>query len=279
VSKLANSAGNARWPRRGTLGVLAHNIPFYSDAVRNELGLMPALFAAAAVIWFLMSREKRGNALYLAWALAAFLEVWFLPPYDIRYLFFAYPALAVLSAAALLRISSGLLSPGLAWAPPVAAAVIWLILGHSVPSVVLRGPSEAAAAAVAAHPQRVVYCGRFNGLFIFAMRSLDPALRTAVIRGDKLPASDLLPARFEDFAHRYGVTHVVLERRPVSRKWDALYASPSPSMELLEELPMESNDPLLSGRLRLFRFKNPSPQPESTLTLKTLGGRLDADLE
>jgi hypothetical protein len=159
----------------------------------------------------------------------------------------------------------------------VAAAS--LIAGHTVPPVFLRGPSEAAAAVVAGHPERVVYCGRFNGLFIFAMRSLDPGLRVAVIRGDKLPASELTPAEFEKFAHRYGVTHVVVERRAIPKSWDTLYSSPSPSMELLQELPLDSNDPALSGRLRIFRFNNPSPHPESTLTLRTIGGRLDADLE
>src|SRR3712207_7923897 len=50
---------------------------------------------------------------------------------------------------------------------------------------------------------------RSNGAFIFAVRGLDPGLRTIVLRGEKLPKRTFAPDEFESFAHRYGIQYVV----------------------------------------------------------------------
>jgi hypothetical protein len=280
LTRLARSTGgtgdNPVWLEGGPLDIVARNVPFYAHAMRDELSLAGALFVTAAFVW-LLARRREGNSLYLAWALAVFLEVWSLRPFDQRYLLFAYPALAAIAAVALFRLS-GLLLPRRSWVIPAALAAWWAIGGLSQRVGYLRGPAEAAATIAAERAERVVYCGRANGQFIFRLRSLDPAARTIVLRGDKLPPSIFTPAEFEKFAHAYGISHVVIERRAREIAWNELYDSPSPSMELLREFPIESSEWRFRGYLRVFRFKNPSAHPESTLKLKTLGGGIDAEL-
>ncbi|HVX65419.1 MAG TPA: hypothetical protein VHA11_02395, partial [Bryobacteraceae bacterium] len=128
------------------------------------------------------------------------------------------------------------------------------------------------------HAQRILYCGRSNGNFIFALRSLDRKRETATIRGDKLPRALFAPGEIEKFAHEYGVNYLVLERSAIPRAWDALAEAAPSSFQFVKDLPLASSDNWLNGRLRVFRFLNPSPTPESTLRLKASGVDLNADL-
>jgi hypothetical protein len=139
--------------------------------------------------------------------------------------------------------------------------------------VFLKGPSDAARTVLAASPGRVLYCGRSNGSFIFSVRSLSDHSRITVIRGDKLPSEIFLPEHFEDFAHEYGIEQIVLERNDAERRrWDDLFSKPSPSMELVSEIPMVSSEPVLNGKLRVYRFTRPSPTPKHEVTLRMMNG-------
>jgi hypothetical protein len=118
----------------------------------------------------------------------------------------------------------------------------------------------------------VLYCGLTNGNFIFTVRSLDPQLHTVVIRGDKLPETIFSPEEFEDFAHRYGINYIVLEHAPNppagwTAPWEQLRTQPTPSMIFEREIPLTSSTTEYNGELRIYRFTNPSPTPESTLKL------------
>jgi hypothetical protein len=163
-----------------------------------------------------------------------------------------------------------------AWTVPAGAALAWAAVNLLTPARFLHGPQDAAALVVRDSPRRILYCGRANGAFIFSIRALNVPPNALVIRGDKLAASVFPGAQFEKFAHDFGVTHVVIEHRALTRPWDALFERPSPSMTLVGEFPLASSDPLLMGTLRVYRFQNPSPNPENTLRLKLLSG---ADLE
>jgi hypothetical protein len=207
-----------------------------------------------------------------------FLVAFLMPPYDYRYVFFGYAALVVVVCSVSFEAAKRLLSPRLAWTAPAVLAALWFSTHITTRPAFLHGPAEAARLMAPARPERILYCGRSNGNFIFALRALDRKRETATIRGDKLPRALFAPGAFEKFAHEYGVNYVVLERSSIPRPWDALaYAAP-PSFQLVEDLPLTSSDAWLNGRLRVLRFLNPSPTPESTLRLKAAGVELDADL-
>jgi hypothetical protein len=131
----------------------------------------------------------------------------------------------------------------------------------------------------AAGPERVLYCGRTNGTFIFSVRSIAGGRHVAVLRGDKLPAKFFAPDAFEMFAHEYGIQQVVLERNKVERRaWDKLFDSPPPGFELVREITLDSSEENLSGALRVFRFANPSSTPKSAVRIKMMSGaELDTD--
>ena len=99
-----------------------------------------------------------------------------------------------------------------------------------------------------------------------------------MIRGDKLPPEMFTPSRFEKFAHDYGVEYVILEHTIIRRPWDALVKQAPQSFALVKDVPLASSDDKLNGTLRVFRFANPSPNPESTLKLRALGSPIETDL-
>jgi hypothetical protein len=216
--------------------------------------------------------------LYLAWVLAVSIELLFLPPYDSRYLFFMQPALIILAYAALCRLSELVLRPSRAWLIPSAVVVAMVVLNVARVPVFLQGPSTAASLAVGDGDNRILYFGRTNGPFIFALRTLDPKLESVVIRGDKLPSELLQADRFETFAYDYGVNFVILEQTNRTVVWDELLASPTRSMHWQADIPLRCTFPDRSGTLHIYRFTNPSPNPKQTLHMEKGIYRQDIDL-
>jgi hypothetical protein len=196
---------------------------------------------------------------------------------DERYLFFVVAPLAVIAFAALERLSRAVLGPARAWLPPVAIAAVFAAVGLAQPAPFLRGPEEAVRTIAGGEAARILYCGRSNGAFIFGLRAVDQDLRKTVIRGDKLPKDTFTPANLEQFAHRFGLNYILLERTSRHRPWDGLFDAPGPSMVLVREVPISSSDPLSNGRVRIFRFTNPSPNPEDSLKFPVW--RIGRDLE
>ncbi len=274
--------GNRQWPPFRPLPILSHNVPYYADVMREEFGAAGVVLIAIAILAALAMLRGRGvsreNVPYLAWAACVFAVAFLMPPYDFRYIFFAYPALAIVVSSVLHRAGLRLLPAKFAWTLPAALAAAWFATHITTSPYFVRGPAETAKLLAPVHAERILYCGRSNGNFIFALRALDPELRSATIRGDKLPRGIFQDGAFEKFAHDYGIQFVVMERSLVQRPWDRLFESAPESFELVRELPLSSSDRLMNGRLRVFRFSNPSPTPLGTLELRALGMKLDAEL-
>jgi hypothetical protein len=138
----------------------------------------------------------------------------------------------------------------------------------------LHGPAQAAAGVVTGSPSRILYCGKTDGSFIFAVRCLDPEIRTVVIRGEKLPASTFNISEFENLAHRYGINYIILEHGPDYRSgsyspapWDSLRTAALPNLELKQVIPLTSSSfkESFKGSLYVYRFTNPSRNPENLL--------------
>jgi len=269
--KLNWTGTNHTWPRLAFADLFASHLEFYADGLLQTFGVLPCLIAAVAISLCLAVRRWRAKYLaltrmYFAWIVSVFVILFAIQPQDIRYAFFAYPPLVVVGVSALVLILSE-------WIPERRLSYLLAILGvlwaavHFQSPQFLRGPSDAARAVVTGNAQRVLYCGRTNGSFIFAVRTLDPSLQTVVIRGDKLPPELFQAARFEEFAARYGIKRIVLEQTPVPVSWDLLLMQPSASMRLERDIPLVSSTAANNGRLRIYRFINPDPNPRSTITL------------
>jgi len=265
---------------------LLRNLWFYLRALRGWFGLVPIVVAAIAFAYFfLLKRRAQLRAptitLYLVWALAVFLVLLPLRGFDTRYLFFLVPALVVAAYTALLSISESIRQASGVY---VVTVVLIFFVGWNLASAkwYLLGPSEAAKAIINGQPSRVLYCGTTNGAFIFSARSLDPQLRSIIIRCEKLPQDIFAPDKFEQFANRYGINYVVLEHTNLTQwgrgmAWDQLRSRPTASMILDREIPMTSSEPDLNGDLRIYRFTNPARDPEDflKLNLPKIGGQFD----
>lgn len=280
VQKLSPFTQNSGWPKTTLVETVTVNVPYYLRELTEEFGLIATVIVLAGVAFAAVRRRPGTCALYAAWAVTGLGLVAVLPPRDPRYLFFIYPAMLVLGYTLLAELGKRLLGERRAWALPATAAAAWILLFAHIPNVYLRGPSEAARLVAAASPERVLYCGRTNGTFIFSVRSMAGRRNVAVLRGDKLPAGIFDPKAFEAFAHDYGIQHVVLERNKVERRaWDKLFDSPPPGLELVREIALDSSEENLSGALRVFRFANPSSNPKSTVKIRMMSGEeLDTDL-
>jgi hypothetical protein len=273
----ASTVGNAS--RSMGSKIFIHYLQFYKNGILEELGILPVALIAAAFVAFRFAprREKTDkpvNAIYLAWSFASLLSLLLSWHYATRYLFFVYPALIVLGYVALFRLCSLFLPPTRVWYIPAAFAGLYIVFHLNTSFTFLHGPSQAAQCVVTGLPNRVLYCGQTDGSFIFSVRSLDPALKTVVIRGEKLPASTFVTDEFETFAHRYGINYIVLEQTAeysswtsaeAPKAWNLLRLSPSPSMVLEHVIPLTSSRKFFNGNLHVYRFTNPSPTPESLI--------------
>jgi hypothetical protein len=262
--------------------VVLTNLLFYAGALLHETGYAFGVGAGVALIVAAarsaVRRPKRPtDELYVSWALSALGVLLAMSVCDERYLFFVVAPLAVITFAALERLSRAVLGPARAWLPPVAIAAVFAAVGLAQPAPFLRGPEEAVSTIAGGGSARILYCGRSNGAFIFGLRAVDQDLRKTVIRGDKLPKDTFTPANLEQFAHRFGLNYILLERTSRHRPWDGLFDAPGPSMVLVREVPISSSDPLSNGRVRIFRFTNPSPNPEDSLKFRVW--RIGRDLE
>ena len=272
------SGANAGWPQSNVWDRLAHNTAFYAEAAWARLGPIPAVLialAAAALVLLEFATDKKpawrsGNSLYVAWAAAAVAPLLVLPAYDYRYLLYVQAPLIVVAYSLLLRLGTLVGAGRRAYALPVVTACAWALVQLRAPATWIKGPTEAVDEIFrAGAPRRVMYCGESNGSFIFAVRCRSKGSGTAVIRGDKLSDSTFTPEAMEQFARRYGVEFIVLERSSrVTWPWHRLRATPAPSMVLEREIDLSSSHATLNGDLRVYRFLNPSPQPEKSLTLR-----------
>jgi len=160
----------------------------------------------------------------------------------------------------------------------IFVTIIYFVFHITFSHSFLYGPSQAASHVITGSPTRILYSGQTDGNFIFAARSLDPDLKTVVLRGEKLPASTFTADEFERFAHRFGINYIVLEQtarnqyswfgRITTTAWNQLISSPAPSMVLERVLPMSSSLKSFNGKLYIYRFTNPSPTPENILTTR-----------
>lgn len=272
LSVFIHSTGmNQTWPHRTLNKTMTANWAFYYDSSCIQIGVAATLLLGILVPVLLFSPDRfrqpfRRDYLYVSWLIAEIAVILPLGAFDERYLFFAYPPMIVLICSALFFLSQKLL-PGIP--QPVLPAVLvfgWLLFfSHSKPNY-LAGPSQVAETLTQAHASRILYCGRSDGSFIFAWRSLHSLPNTTVIRGDKLPADTFAGNNIEQFANRYGVEYVVMEKTAEDQPWNSLHPD-SGHLLLKTTVPLLSSRPRRSGYLSVYRLAHPTSHPEDRLDM------------
>jgi len=266
LTALAGAGDNRQWDPINFVIPFQH-LAFYAGGLARENGIVAAVLAGSALL-FPLVRPTARNHLYLAWAVSSLALLLVMPPVVERYLFFTYPALAVLACDAGRRLLPSAL-PGYARTIAGCAAILLAAFFWLRPPEFVRGPGRAAALVMQNHPARILYCGFNDGDFLFAVRELDPGAKTIVIRGDKLPRETFTPQAMERFARDYGVEYIVIERIHYPRKWTRLAEDPAPSMQWLASVRVASSMHFENGETKVFRFLRPSPTPKTTLQVRS----------
>jgi hypothetical protein len=278
VSRAANSESSVAWDQKTPEGIfsLAGYIWLRLAAYSRgyvETGAVPAVvFAFALAAYFPLRRRIEAFAkcdLYVAVILSSVGLLALMPFVETRYLFYTLPAVSVLACTLVREIGRLVFSSKYAWTAPAALALLSLGLYHRAPDR-MTGPSRAAQFVLGAKTRRVLYCGRFNGDFIFDVRASEPDTGLAVVRGDKLAgivrAPDLV-----SFARKFGIDRVVLESHPAAYSQpsfcEALGGNPPAELALEREVPIEANRDSLRGRIRIYRVPGAMAHPEDLLVL------------
>ncbi|MGH7415579.1 MAG: ArnT family glycosyltransferase [Candidatus Rokuibacteriota bacterium] len=285
VSRLVQAGSNRTWTTRPIHEIVPHHVGVYSSALLHQLGWIATGLVAAALLAYGVRKLTRrqaepANDFSVAWAGAAVGLILVLGPSDARYLVYAYPPLIVLGLALVHDVVAPRASARLASAGLVAVALLVAVPNLPRRADFVQGYNEAARAVKSSSPRRVLYCGPWNGSFIFAMRVADPAGDTAVIREDKMRAMADGPEQMEQFLHAYGVESVVLEDSALHGGCDVLRALSSGSLALQTQIAIVSSDSRRNGRLLVYRFNNASPAPLGILKMPSavLPGGIQVDM-
>ena len=273
------------------------------------LGQLPDLLswpllalAAVGIVVAVMALASRGRAggrspssghadgvLYVAWFVVVYLALSAIDLKEARHATLLLPPLLIAAGIALDRLPGR--AAGLAGAAAVAvvAALTWF----TAPVPAVAGYAEAAARISAVSPPGsvVLFSGKRDGSFIFAMRTLDrPDLAT--LRSDKLLLSvavrrelgvaqkDYSAAEIGDLLDRAGVQYVVAQDDfwtdlPVmARLQDVLR---SDQFEEIGRIAVDANVPVEDHVLRLLRNRHPVATGERriTLDLPIIGRRIE----
>ena len=286
VSGLIQAGSNKTWTTKPIRETLPHHIGLYSGVLLHQLGwIATGLVAVAALAYVVRKLTRRqaepANDFYVAWLGAAIGLVLVLKPSEPRYLIYGYPPLIVLGFTFVHDLLAPRVSTLVRSATLVAVALLVAVPNLSRPAYFVQGYNEAVRAVKSSGPRRVLYCGPWNGSFIFAMRVADPAGDTGVIREDKVRAMAKQPEQMERFLHLYGVESVVMEDSALDGGCDAIRALSSSSLVLQAQIAIVSSDRQRHGWLLVYRFADPSPVPARVLMLPSdvLPGGIQVEMD
>ena len=272
------------WRQSAFLARLTDNLSRYGQIIATPAASGLILFLAAIAIVIAWHTRRNGlrlvvHPLYVAWVAAVAVILLVVPAADERYLWFAYPAACIILVSLTDRFLRVVLPIPAGKCLLVCAASGFLIANATKPRPMLTGPSEAARDVVARGPGRVLVAGPNNGSFIFGIRSIYAGSEIAILRGDKLPSKTFTAEGMESFAHRFGLNTLVFESVPIPEPYHEIVKSPAPSMHLERMIDQKSTDAQLQGKIMIYRFLNPSPNPESTLRVPVFSTGRPLDLQ
>lgn len=259
--------------------VIVRNFSYYGASFFQTLGIFPGVACLTAVFVFLVRKRKAWSArpevdLLLSWVISDFLFVMCLRQNSHRYMFYIYPPMISLGYVGVLEICRKISAFSLErWVLPVCV-LITISPSAATPPSSLHGPDMAAKFVLQHQAKRILYCGYWDGAFTFSVRKRGAPLKEWVIRGDKLEADTFRSDRIAEFAHRYGIDYLILERTDMQHPWDRLVEDLPESFELAQKVPLRVQPASAhNGTLYIYRFSAPSSEPEdpSQLQLSRIG--------
>jgi hypothetical protein len=296
--------------------LVQHHAAHYIILLQGRFFLGGLILLAVAVLWSALRIAQRRDgwltdSFYLAW-IVPFIGVPLVTPrWDERYILAAYPAMIALSYLALFRAAGWMLPRPWSWAPAGAAALFMCASGFAFrPLLIVSGVRPAARFVAGERPMRILYCGNLlEGNFLAQLRAANPSPPPTFIRADELAPGTLTPAGLNEFAHRFGIDYIVLEKTALMLGRDESVGLPTSKMELEKKFPilerpyfpewsvyqfinrLTAFDPIdahwrtleLAGwrayELGIYRFTDPSPNPPSNFRLRSelLGRTLELE--
>lgn len=281
--RLASAGSPTVWKYKPLHQVILHHADFYVYAITARLGWTVALAPVFAIVVYAVRGLRGGGmqreALYAAWVgcYTAFILV--VTPWDLRYLFYLAPAMAVLVFSAVEHV-----------ARPLGARRVWAVVcGLGIALAAWTSPRHpdrlegfyAAARTVAdMQAQRVLICSMRNGAFITGMRTIQPHFQSIVIRGDAFPNEFFSAAELRTFLHEYGIDAVVVDDTPAAEPWDVFRTAAIPALELRRTVRVVAQN-LPAGEILVIAHTNPSRTPRNSLRLGStmVGGGIDVELK
>lgn len=248
---------------------LSRTLEFYPRAYFEMLGIIPGAVCALAFIVLLVkrlsTRQPSHSDLMLSWALAVIGMVLILKQFSSRYIIYALPPMICLGYYGVLEFCRRETSQRAAQGVLLGCFALVAIGNFQQINdlrITLRGPGDVAKYVVGQNAERVLYCGNFDGSFIFAMRSLCEPMQCWVLVGDKLAEEAFEPESFKDLIDRYGIEYVAIERTALDEPWDEASFESIPTLKLEKEFELKkTRSKKLSGRLFVYRNSSPSPEP------------------
>ncbi len=255
---------------------ILHHMAYYTIYLQEEFGLATCVFVGASAVMLFVSQLRKKdsvkNVIYFAWLLGLSLFLLLIGKYDGRYMFFGYPALVLMGVSGLRHLGTLVAGVRWAWLPPTTVAVLALGYYLQLLPPTMSGPAQAAEHVINHYTYLpILYCGKSDGAFIFAIRTLCP--QGNVIRGEKLSDRTFTPTEFEGFAERHGIEYVVLEQSKSPSPWSILLETPPAFLVFEKELSLRCH-PYRScdGTIRIYRFTHPSRTPAPIEQSPTLRG-------
>jgi hypothetical protein len=274
VNQISTSTSDVYW-------ILTRTIPSYLRWVGANLVGVSGVFAVCAIGAYAWS-ARRSNvdkprvALYFSWMAAVIALLIDLGPVTPRYLFYLFPAAVTLGYAWLYFGVRRLTDEHKARITVTVFGAVWLLAGLLAPNDYLRGPAAAAKVVVNGQPTRIIYAGEADGNFIFAARTLDPAMNTTVIPIGKLPPGSNSPEEIEALCRKYAIKWVILEQAPTVHSWLKLKETLPRFAKLERSIPLESSrSRWRSGTIDIYRVPvEGEPTEDLRLQVPKLGGSL-----
>ncbi len=260
---------------------------FYLRVLADRFSPAGLFVLTIVVLWtgVRVLRRREGwlaESFYLAWIIPIVAVALVTPRRDERYILGAYPAMVALGYLALFRAGRWILPEKRVWLPCFAAALsICCFSFAGAPEDSLKGVRQAAQFVESGHPARILYCGHdFDGDFLVQLRTTDPVTPATVVRAEQLPQEIRTAEALDEFAHRFGIDRVILERSVAGTNPDKWAALPTAKMELDRQFPV-FNRAQPVGRIEVYRFTDPVANPPASIRLRSqlLSRSLDLEVE
>ncbi len=278
VMRLGQATGNPEWQPTSLWDRVSHHALAYFVAASRDFTAPVLLLAFASSALLLLRAATRPlpqqEALIGAWLVSAAALPLALPPWDVRYLIYLYPAL-IFAVCAILARRTRQSSP-VRFALAVAASAAVLLQFFSMPVVGSTGMGEAAAFVSDQRPSRILLCSRRNGGFVFAYRIRNDRPSAYILRAESYPADFFEPRRFADFLTSYAIEYVVIHYAALGDPHESISSNAVPQLTL-ERTYSAAGTPPVNGTIGVFRNRQLSPQPHNTFSHsgRLSGFRLD----